>query len=235
MNFVAPQFALAAAVLLAAGPAVYAAKPTNPLNDTGAGLCIDVATNTFTKTCAGTGQDGEFGRDVTNTSAKDGKLGFSFAKVCNSGEVAGTGTCPAGPVLGTAATDWGCTQDKVTGLVWEIKVDTGLRKFTKNYTNLGNGANTDASGFVAAVNNKGLCGAKDWRLPTVGELQSIVNYGVGANVDLNWFPRTRKTWFWTSDIYAGDAGYAWLVYFGDGSVYNYYRGYFAVRLVRTGQ
>jgi hypothetical protein len=235
MNFVAPQFALAA-VLLAANLAAQAAKPTNPLDDTGAGACVNVATNTFTKTCAGTGQDGEFGRDVTNKSAKDGKLGFSFAKVCNSGEVAGTGTCPADPVLGTATTDWGCTLDKVTGLIWEIKTDTGLRGYKKTYTNLSNGASTDASGFVAAVNTKGLCGAADWRLPTVGELQSIVNYGAGAKADVNWFPLTRKTWYWTSDIYAGNASYAWLVNFGNGDVNYGYRGNSsAVRLVRAGQ
>ncbi len=238
MNFVAPQFALAAAVLLAAGPAAHAAKPTNPLNDTGANLCVD-ANYTFTKACTGTGQDGETGRDVTNKGNKDGRVGFSYRHICHSGELAGTGNCPAVPVLGTGPNDWGCTKDKVTKLIWEVKTKTGLRAYTKTYINWGNKQTGDASAFVAAVNQKTLCGAADWRLPTVAELQGIVDYGVaypGPTINENWFSKTQSNWYWTADGYAGIAGYAWIVDFGNGGV-GYYGRYYdgAVRLVRVGQ
>jgi len=228
-SFVFPSFAWAPAalgLLLAASPAVQAAKLKMPLNDTGANLCLNTSTNQFTTQCAGTGQDGETGRDVTSKSAADGRLGFSYQKVCNSGELAGVGACPADPVLGTAATDWGCTKDKVTGLIWEIKTDSGLR-----------GRSGDASAFVAAVNAQGLCGATNWRLPTQVELQGLVDYSVTSPPTINtqWFPSTGGV-YWTADRLKGGAANAWVVQFFDGSVVYYYRYYYnAVRLVRASQ
>lgn len=48
----------------------------------------------------------------------------SYVKVCLNGDVAGTGTCPLQPLLTArgvpvSPTDWGCTLDKSTGLMWE--------------------------------------------------------------------------------------------------------------------
>ena len=48
----------------------------------------------------------------------------SYVKVCLNGDVAGTGTCPLQPLLtargvAVSPTDWGCTLDKSTGLMWE--------------------------------------------------------------------------------------------------------------------
>ena len=48
----------------------------------------------------------------------------SYVKVCLNGDVAGTGTCPLQPLLTkpgvpVSPTDWGCTLDKSTGLMWE--------------------------------------------------------------------------------------------------------------------
>ncbi len=47
-----------------------------------------------------------------------------YVKVCLNGDVAGTGTCPLQPLLtargvAVSPTDWGCTLDKSTGLMWE--------------------------------------------------------------------------------------------------------------------
>lgn len=225
---------------LLAGPAAQAAPATEPLNDTGVKLCVDMTTLTFTKVCADTGQDGANGRDVTNKSGKDGRRGFSFRKICHSGEAAGKGNCPADPVLGTAATDWGCTLDKVTGLIWEIKRSNGLRDKNLRYTHLGNGAGTDTSGFVAAVNSQGLCGAQDWRLPTTVELQSIVDYGVHGSppmaIDKQWLPNLGlpggNPFYWASDTYVPNAG-AWVVDFARGEVaYGALTDSNQVRLVR---
>lgn len=229
---------VALGLCLVASPAVQAAKLKMPLNDTGVNLCVD-ANDQLTQTCAGTGQDGETGRDVTNKSAKDGRVGFGYRKVCNSGELAGVGACPADPVLGTAATDWGCTKDKVTGLIWEIKTDSGLRGMHNGYTNYGDGRSGDASAFVAAVNAQGLCGATDWRLPTRVELQGLVDYSVappGPTLSTRWFPQSTSDAYWTGTGYVGLASSAWFVHFGSGYVGNGYRYYSpAVRLVRAGQ
>ena len=180
-------------------------------------------------------QDGMLGRDVDVPNSADGKLGFSFAKVCNSGQLAGTGACPASPLLGSAANQWGCTLDNLTGLMWEVKTtDGGLRDWTKTYSkvNLGSanyGTARDASGFVSSVNTVNLCGHSDWRLPTSDELQSIVDYSVadpGPTLDAAWFPNTLSgvsARYWTATPYVYPVGFTGVeqgrfIYFNTGVV-----------------
>lgn len=60
-----------------------------------------------------------------------------------------------------------------------------------------------------------------WRLPTIQELQSIVDESrVSPADDTGAFPGTPLYHFCTSSVYAGDPGYAWDVDFDDGSVIN---------------
>jgi len=103
--------------------------------------------------------------------------------------------------LGTNPTDWACTKDNKTGLIWEVKTtDGGLRDMNNHYswyepdasknggfegyknnssssygdTNICKGSECDTYAFTKAVNAQGLCGAKDWRLPNNEELQGLV-------------------------------------------------------------
>ena len=241
-NVISASIGVGLAMGLSVGMAQTVA-PTQPLNDTGVRKCVNVATNTFSQTCSGPnippGQDGFYGRDQSYPDTVDGVLGFSFTKICNSGEPAGTGSCPVAPLLklGPGANEWGCTQDNVTGLIWEIKTSGGLRGKDNSYTNLGNGLATDASGFVKAVNSRTLCGANDWRLPTVTELFNIVNSSTGEVADVKWFPNSQQDWYWTSDGDANDASYAWGVQSTGGGYVAFdkrIQGHF-VRLVRAGQ
>ncbi len=142
-------------------------------------------------------QDGMIGRDVTNPTNTDGRLGFSFSRIASF------------PV-----TD--CLKDNVTGLVWEGKPTSGNRSFENLYTNFDNpnafqgydfGTNslyrpsvqqinsiTNSIGYSNYVNSIALCGYTDWRLPSLSELLSIADFGVpyvpytSVGVDLNWFP-----------------------------------------------
>lgn len=216
-------------------------RPAQPINDTGMLQCV--VNNRFTLACSGTGQDGEWGRDVSRSTPKDGHAGFAFLKVCHSGALAGSGSCPVNPALGNGPDAWGCTQDKVTGLIWEVKTaDGGLRNWDRAYTNFGDGGQGDASELVAQVNAQGLCGATDWTLPTVRELQSLVQHGVadpGPTIDLKWFPNTaggdNNSMYWTRDGSMIDTSHAWLIKFnrGEAVVSNprYYKN--RVRLVRA--
>lgn len=175
-------------------------------------------------------QDGMVGRDVANNSDADGKAGFSYSVVPD----------PSG-ISGLNFPKTACVKDNITGLVWEGKpADGGYRDFRKTYTNYGDGRIGDASAYVAAVNAAGLCGATDWLLPTVDELQGIVNYGVaapGPSIDATWFPNTQRLSFLSSSPYVGDANNAWAVDFTNGHVGYINRANYTlpVRLVRAGQ
>jgi hypothetical protein len=202
-----------------------------PLNDTGitSSQCYGAGSNDLISCTITTAinlyskQDGMLGRDVSSPNDSDGKLGFSYSEVGNYPRTY-------------------CVKDNITGLMWEGKPASGLRGNPEldpngTYTNYtGNQINTNAQGYVNAVNAAGLCGYTDWRLPTVSELQSIVDYGVaspGPTIDGNWFPNT-KAFYWTSSPYVGNSVSAWGVNFYSGGVHNGNRSssYGYVRLVR---
>ena len=190
-------------------PAPPLAKATGLLNDTGVTRCFVAGTedlfacNSANAMALSPAQDGQTGRDTTSSNGADGKLGFSFTKLGSAGQ-----TLPA------SAPDWSCVRDDVTGMIWEVKsTDNGPRDVDRLYTNYSPrynprgeyGKATDAIGFVAAVNAQGLCGARDWRLPTPVELQSLADYEVAFGapaIDVAWFPRTSTGDYWTSQGFA---------------------------------
>lgn len=219
------------------------------LNDTGiaASQCYQVG-NIILLACGSaeaatqfSNADGLSGRDAnpdTNDNS-DGKLGFSFTSVQALGSDPG-----------------GCVQDNVTGLMWEVKTsDGGLRDKAKVYTNYDSdltaqkidgsvpslaeiNAATNSVGFKNSVNTQGLCGFNDWRLPTVDELHSILDYGVtdpGPAIDANWFPNSMGWMYWTASPMVDNPAHAWYVYFTYGTVTYGVRDLSShVRLVRSG-
>jgi hypothetical protein len=201
----------AALIFAAATLACTGAAAAHRLNDTGIGFCID-ADGQFID-CAGTGQDAEYGRDVTRPGNGDGRVGFRFTKLCNSGERAGEGQCPVKPQPGDAPNEWGCTRDEVTGLLWENKTDSGHRDGSRVYTFFSPkydpdgryGGPHDATGFQDRVNEAGLCSAHDWRLPTPVELQGIVDMGVISlpPIDERFFPNTLANVYWAAGVVRG--------------------------------
>jgi Protein of unknown function (DUF1566) len=210
--------------------ACFDAQAQSGLNDTGSWQCRD-ADNEAPAPCAGTLQDGDVGRDVDSTRNRpdDGYGGFSFLKVCGLGEQAGTGSCPAAPEVGQSATRWRCTKDRITGLLWEVKLKTtkgGPFQRTARFTRLnpdepGYGGAGDAASLVAQANAEAVCGKSNWRLPTVNELQSIVHYGLrtpGPMVDLSFLPNVMGVGYWTSNNFAGSVTQAWLVNIANGVV-----------------
>lgn len=142
-----------------------------------------------------------------------------------------------------------CVKDNVTGLVWEGKTRYGPRAGTNTYTNYHSDyygtqeqmdAATNTYGYVTYVNSVGLCGHTDWRLPTVDELQTIVDYGVafpGPAINSIWFPNTQGNTYWSSTHnFGGTGSSAWDIVFYDGYVDSSNRGNsIHVRLVRATQ
>ncbi len=195
------------------------------LNDTGTSQCFQAGSDTLVACSSANAialsntQDGMLGRDTdaTKNSSIDGNLGFSFSAV--------TG---------------GCVQDNVTGLMWEVKTsDGGLRDRGMTYS-----GPTDASVYASNVSATNLCGFNDWRVPTIDELHSIVNYGeyIYPFIDRTWFPNTIGALHWTSSrvigvpdyVYVGQYfGYFHMINFGNGtSNYGTINTQASVQLVR---
>ncbi|MBP9779642.1 DUF1566 domain-containing protein, partial [Candidatus Gracilibacteria bacterium] len=156
---------------------------------------------------------------------------------------------PATAVQGTGDKDWACTRDNVTGLIWEVKTTSGLHKSTDTFTwfkngeGISNGGSCQTSGrcdmekFTEDVNQEGLCGRKDWRVPEIEELESIVDYGVRLNtLDPAYFPYTADgDSFWSNNPSPAHhpAQYAYYIFAADGAVTLGYLGkYETLRNVR---
>ncbi len=152
-----------------------------------------------------------------------------YTKICNSGALAGEEDCPIEPVLGNESTDWACTLDNDTGLIWEVKTDDGgLRDKDLLYSwyepdadkNGGDAGypNLDKNtySYKSSVNQKGLCGASDWRMPTVEELKGLVKRGTSPTINTAYFPNTISYLFRSSlyngfmDFSYGSAPSVWL-------------------------
>ena len=168
----------------------------------------------------------DFGSDI------DGEDGFSFLKVGASGE----------PLPVSTTTPHACVKDNVTGLMWEVKTPSdsvGLHNRGNTYTwyntnpstNGGrpgvagggtcSGSVCDTQGFVTAVNSTGLCGYNDWRMPTVTELQGLLNYNNvvnGVTLDSEFFPNAIDSLFWSASPVSDNTDGAWGVDFFIGVV-----------------
>ena len=231
-----------AAVLVCCTSAVHAqGNPTGLLNDTGQTQCDTGGNAMVACTVGNTGdaatykrQDGRFGRDPAGPAKVGGGVaGFDFTKVCFNGDLQGSGTCTGsllantgGATSGTASTDWACTKDNVTNLIWSLQSGSG------DWTTYA------STTLPTATNSATRCGfATGWRLPTRRELLGIALYdGSNPSIDSSYFPGTQSNWYWTSDTYAPVPSGAWVVHFGYGNTYAYFKtstNY--VRLVRSGQ
>jgi hypothetical protein len=228
------------ALALSAASAAHAAGPTGLLNDTGQTQCNNgtamVACDAATtgNASARPRQDGRFGRDVASPGkVGGGAAGFDFSRVCFNGDLQGAGTCTGALVAnsgaapsGSASTDWACTKDNVTNLIWSLQ------------SGYGDWTTYAATTMPADTNAASRCGFNTgWRLPTRRELLSIVHYGGQfPSIDSNYFPATQTNWYWTNDPYQPLPASALLVdfYFGYNSVADKTIVNF-VRLVRSGQ
>ena len=163
-------------------------------------------------------QDAATGNDPLNIlNDADGKAGFQFVKLDRT----------TGSELPASATEYGCVKDKVTGLTWEHKTSANsqfqLHRASDVYSWYNPDPNTnggdegqinggacsgsfmagDTLNFITQVNNNQLCGKSNWRLPTIEELRSLVDYEkpgyIEPLIDQNFFPNLAvKEHRWSS-------------------------------------
>ncbi len=107
----------------------------------------------------------------------------------------------------------GTVADSLTGLTWKRCSEGRSGNSCEN----GTAVTLDWEGAQKTAASSTFAGKKDWRLPTMGELDSIVEYqctmpAVNATV----FPATPAANFWSASPYAGYANAAWNLNFNDG-------------------
>ncbi|WP_337879275.1 DUF1566 domain-containing protein [Rheinheimera sp.] len=240
----------------------YTSAGTRKLNDTGISLCAsETQTSLPCPVPEAAGQDAEYGRDAQAAKqqlvkAGAGEAGFDFSKLGVNGET-----------LPDDAAVWSCVRDNHTGLTWEVKTaDGGLRDQQHRYSwyqpdpevnggyagkqNAGqcSGSSCDTAAFVQQINQQGLCGHSDWRLPDRIELSSILYHaGQPPLVAPAYFPNTMSGLYWTAVPFAqlddtGVLSSAWVVDFSNGSLVSRLKSsestatpFAHLRLVRGGQ
>jgi hypothetical protein len=133
-----------------------------------------------------------------------------------------------------------CAKDTWTELTWEVKTDQpGLHASTNTYTWYDpeeswegeldyrgvadggecTGSACDTAGFIVEVNQAGLCGFSDWRMPARDELGSISDPRITETpptINTRHFPLTQPGEYWSGNDYQFQYDTAWVWSFHNG-------------------
>lgn len=221
---------------------------TGALNDTGLYFCVnDLDVNLACPQSLFPNQDGDIGRDALAntgnvTKVGGGVYGFDWTKLASDGtELLLQDLAWSEDGNEASGSRWSCVQDNVTGLLWEVKesdpdhpryaqqaytwynedpaLNGGAAGMVSSPAELCSDSPCNSQHYVTWMNEQGLCGFNDWRMPTVSELMSIAVYSkVIPALDVNYFPNALQPRFFSSQTLAGDPNMAWYVYFSDASV-----------------
>lgn len=170
----------------------------------------------------------------------------------------------SGAMLPDSAVTWSCIFDDTTALLWENKtVKNGGYTYTwydenAEVTGTPSGGKCPTAGRCDTqkylADNQGLCGAKDWRLPRIKELETlvmcakgksdnwIVNFqcndyatdGQSVKINSAFFPNTSMS-YWAADTYDVLKTSAYFVnFYTGGSERDTKWNQLKIRLVRDG-
>lgn len=105
--------------------------------------------------------------------------------------------------LPITATDWAMVKDNVTGLIWENNSHESTWE--------------NAPNVIAELNNTKFGGHSDWRLPTITELGSIVDFSIpypGPTINTTYFKDIFESFYWSNTTSLNDTyGTTWGVNF----------------------
>ncbi len=198
LNFMAPLLVL----LLLFIPVRQAA--CFPVSDTGQYSCYN---NTNSITCPTSVQ----GSDNYDFYGQDGSYIINpqnYRKISSSGDT-----------LPSDATDWVAVYDNATGLIWEVKTpDDDATDEHQDSNKIFSWSSGD--GYAAYLGSIHLAGRSSWKIPTVRELSSLLNYeNPSIKSDSFFFPRTSAARpYWSSTLYNLHQSAAQVVSFADGTL-----------------
>jgi len=111
----------------------------------------------------------------------------------------------AGAPPGRYTTSNGTVTDTKTKLIWQ----QGTAPSTMTWAN--------AKSYCAGIGST--LGSTGWRLPTIKELQTLVDVSVSSRppIDPIYFPNTPQTNFWSSTPSTADTSAVWVLTFFDGN------------------
>jgi len=126
--------------------------------------------------------------------------------------------------------------DLDTGLTW-MRFAVGQK--WHNGQSIGEAQQLTWSAALASAENDnriGFAGHKDWRVPDIDELKTLIlQHWHNPCCNHEAFPGGTG-WFWSASSYAGYSAYAWYVNFDNGNdLWNGKSRHNRVRLVRGGQ
>lgn len=126
---------------------------------------------------------------------------------------------PSGNALSDSATDWAMVRDNVTGLIWEVKKN---KDGYSNYSDPHDADNTytwydpscigcegsqsskDTQDMIDQLNTSNFGGQSDWRMPTIKELDCIVDRSIpypGPIINTAYFANTATYHYWSSTTF----------------------------------
>jgi hypothetical protein len=204
-------------------------------------------------------QDCKHGRDVTANDNRDGAAGFVYRKVSAKGQILDASAKVWDCVLDEVSGLLWEVKKGVDGIYGNRGLHDGDDIFTwynPNVTTNGgllgdwNSGSKQCAGykigepatycnmeeFAVRVNQQGLCGFKNWRVPAVTELMTLTHYGRSyPAIDTDYFPHMQKElYYWSSTPSVGDQNAAWALFLEHGiTVAQRYTDNYRVILVRN--
>ena len=127
-----------------------------------------------------------------------GDMGYAYRARCVRGGVT------TGPVERYVVAN-GTVRDTATKLTWQQEISSDTFPLA------------DAASYCSSLALDG----GGWRLPSIGELQTIVDESTNPSIDLVTFPATPSEYFWSSSPVVGDPSRAWTCFFANGSTYAF--------------